>query len=188
MYPQDLMPVIAIILSAPLPGMWGNMESSEITYDDFLFATELSDFILSVLNKAFDDKNMLYNFDHVGAPGHECQSVHRDMHKIPVDRGALTVFYAENHDLDANYGTNTLIILGNRTGLREPWNPAPIDLRRGDLLVMSSHLIQPCPFRFLPNCGAKWDSSVWPTSWSRMSLHRASMFHVGHPRSRHMCP
>ena len=101
---------------------------SEITYQNLLVAMELSNIILSVIHKVFDDKNVLYNSTHVVAQGHECQSVHRDMHKIPVGHRALTVIHVENYDLDVNDGTNTIILPGSRAGLPQPWDPVPTDL------------------------------------------------------------
>ena len=67
--------------------------------------------------------------------------MHRDMHKILVGLRALTVFYAENYDLDANDGTDTIILPGSRAGLPQPWDPVPIDLHRGNFFVLFSDLI-----------------------------------------------
>ena len=82
---------------------------------------EVSNFILDVIN------NVLYNFAHVGAQGHECQSVHRNMHKIAASRHVLTAFYADNFDLDANDGTDRTILLGSKAWVPQPWDPVPFD-------------------------------------------------------------
>ena len=60
------------------------------------------------------------------------------MHKISRGLRALTVFYAENYDLDANDSTGTVILSGSRAGLPQLWDPVPIDLRRGNYFVLYS--------------------------------------------------
>ena len=129
------------ILSARLPRTRGDIQYSEIMYHDVPSTTNLSNFILEIINKALDSKHVLYNFAHVAAQGHERQSVHRDMHKIPGGLRMLTVFYAENYDVDANDGINTSILPGSKAGLPQPWDPVPIDLRHGNFFVLYSDLI-----------------------------------------------
>ena len=53
----------------------------------------------------------------------------------------MTLFYAENYDLDANDGTDRIILPGSRAGLPQLWDPVPIDLRRGNFFVLYSDLI-----------------------------------------------
>ena len=59
------------ILSARLPATWGDIWSLEIVYHDLPATTDLSNFILEIVNKALDCKNILYNSAHVAAQGHE---------------------------------------------------------------------------------------------------------------------
>ena len=129
------------ILSARLPATRGNIQYSDITYHDLPTTTDLSNFILEIVNKALDCKHVLYNSAHVATQGHERQSVHRNMHKILGGLCALTVFYAENYDLNANDGTDTIVLPGSRAGLPHPWDPVPIDLRRWNFFVLYSDLI-----------------------------------------------
>ena len=125
------------ILSARLPGTGGGTQYSDITYDDLPTTTHLSNFILPIINKALDCKHVLYNSAHVAAQGHERLSVHRHMHKNPGGLCTLTVFCAENYDLDANDKSDTIIIPGNGHGLPQPCDPVLIHLRRGNFFVAS---------------------------------------------------
>ena len=79
------------ILSASLLGPLCDTQYSKITHHGLPMMMELSIFILDVTNKAWDDKNELYNSTHVGAQGHNRQSVHRDIHKTPACRCVLTM-------------------------------------------------------------------------------------------------
>ena len=63
------------------------------------------------------------------------------MHKIGPGRRALTVFYAENYDLNANDGTDTIMLPASRGGLPQPWEPLPVELIRGSFFVMYLDLI-----------------------------------------------
>ena len=67
--------------------------------------------------------------------------MHHDLHKIPDGLRALTVFYAENYDTDANDQTNTIILPDSSAGLPQPQDPVPIDLRRGNFFVIYSNPI-----------------------------------------------
>ena len=51
------------------------------------------------------------------------------------------VFYAENYDLNANDGTDTIMLPPSRGGLPQPWEPVPVEVIRGAFFVMYSDLI-----------------------------------------------
>ena len=179
------------VLSAPLPATRGDIRHSEITYHDLPATTNLSNFILEIVNEAFDSKHILYNSAHAAPRGHERQSVHHDMHKICGGLRALTVFYVENYDLDANHGTDTIILPNIRAGLPQPWDPVPIDLRRGNFFVFYSDLIHAggaMPLSLPANSWPKWEAWALPTSRPRINLRRGSMSHFGHSRSTPRSP
>ena len=116
---------------------------SDVTHHELLATLALAQFILSVINKSLDDTRELYNAAHVAVTGRERQSLHRNMHMIRPGRRALTVFYAKNYNLNANDGTNTIMLPASRGGLPQAWEPVPVELIRGSFFVMYSDLIHP---------------------------------------------
>ena len=70
------------ILNARMPATRGDMQYSKSTYHDLTATTDLSNFILGLINKALDCKLVLCNPAHVPAQAHKRQSVPRDMQKI----------------------------------------------------------------------------------------------------------
>ena len=69
----------------------------------------------------------------------------QDVHKTPMGRYALTVFYAENYDVHTNNGADTITppppTPGNRAGLPRSLDPVPLNLHRGDSFVPYSDLV-----------------------------------------------
>ena len=114
---------------------------SDVPHHELPSTLALAHFILSVINKSLDDTHELYNAAYVAVTGRERQNLHRDMHKIGPDRRALTVFDAENYDLNANDGTDTIMLPASRGGPPQPWKPVPVELIRGSFFVMYSDLM-----------------------------------------------
>ena len=114
---------------------------SDVTHHEPPATLAVAQFILSVITKSLDDTHELYNAAHVAITGRERQNLHRDMHKIGPGWRALTVFYAENYDLNANDGIDTIMLPASRGGLPRSWEPLPVELIRGSFFVMYSDLI-----------------------------------------------
>ena len=93
---------------------------SDVTHHELPPTLAPAQFILSVINKAVDDNNELYNGAQMPVTSREQQTLHQDMHNIGPGRRALTVFYAESDDLNANGGTDTIILPASRGGLPQP--------------------------------------------------------------------
>ena len=169
-----------------MPATCGDFQYSEITYHDLSATTDLSNFILEIVDKTLDCTHVLYNSAYVAAQGDEMQSMHRDMHKNLDGLRALTLFHAENYDLAANDGTDTIILPGSKVGLPEPWDPVMIHVRRGislSFIPPSFMLVELCPFRCRLIPAAKLDSWSFPTFRSHINLRKGSMSHFGHSRS-----
>ena len=98
--------------------------------------------VLGLFNNTWSGNHKAYQAAPIGAKGREMQLYHRDMVKFPDGKRVVSVFAALDEDLYSVDGTDNVFLPHSRDGLPRPWDPIPIPLRRGDLLVLYSDLVQ----------------------------------------------